>query len=184
MTRLFSARSRLVKFFLVGGIGVGVQLGALAGLRAMKVNYLVATGLAVESAVVHNFLWHQRFTWADRILRRKTGRQRTMGQLLRFQLSNGGISLAGNLLLMRVLAGFAGLPMWLASLLSIALCAGGNFLASDQWVFLSDGTWRSVAVKPESGAGSSPGLAFPHQHQGALRKGHVDEGSGNPQGKP
>ena len=26
-------------------------------------NYLVATALAVEGAVVHNFLWHERFTW-------------------------------------------------------------------------------------------------------------------------
>jgi putative flippase GtrA len=32
----------------------------------LGLDYLVATALAVEAAVVHNFLWHQRFTWIDR----------------------------------------------------------------------------------------------------------------------
>ena len=58
---------RWIKFNAVGGIGIGVQLGALAALRSwLKLDYLLATGLAVEIAVVHNFLWHERYTWADR----------------------------------------------------------------------------------------------------------------------
>lgn len=57
---------RLLKFSAVGAIGVGVQLGALAVLHAMEITYLPATALAVECAVIHNFLWHRRFTWADR----------------------------------------------------------------------------------------------------------------------
>jgi len=60
------ARLRLFRFSLVGAIGIAVQLGMLAALVAMKMNYLLATGLAVEAAVLHNFLWHQRYTWADR----------------------------------------------------------------------------------------------------------------------
>ena len=129
---------RWVKFSLVGSIGVVVQLAALAALTAIKVNYLLATGLAVESAVVHNFFWHQRFTWGDRALpSREIRRTKAIERLLRFQFSNGGISLVGNLLLMRVLVGSAGVPSLPASLASIAICSGGNFLASDQWVFSS-----------------------------------------------
>ncbi len=58
---------RWIKFNAVGGIGIGVQLAALAILRSwLRLDYLPATGLAVEIAVIHNFLWHERFTWADR----------------------------------------------------------------------------------------------------------------------
>jgi len=58
---------RWMKFNAVGGIGIGVQLAALAVFRSwLKLDYLVATALAVEIAVIHNFGWHERFTWADR----------------------------------------------------------------------------------------------------------------------
>jgi len=143
-------RLHFLKFTLVGGMGIAVQLGALALLTAMKVNYLAATGLAVEAAVVHNFLWHQRFTWADRAMRQgKAWQSEALQRLFRFQLSNGGISLLGNLLLMRGLVGFARVSLWLASLASIAICFCGNFLASDQWVFFEDG--ESVGGPTEMG---------------------------------
>ncbi len=51
---------RWVKFNLVGGIGIGVQLAALwVFADAFQWNYLIATALAVETAVLHNFFLHQ-----------------------------------------------------------------------------------------------------------------------------
>jgi putative flippase GtrA len=59
---------RWCKFNLVGAIGIFVQFAALFFLKSvMHCNYLVATALAVEVAVVHNFVWHERYTWADRV---------------------------------------------------------------------------------------------------------------------
>ena len=50
---------RWLKFNAVGGIGIGVQLVVLTVLRSwLKLDYLLATGLAVEIAAIHNFLWH------------------------------------------------------------------------------------------------------------------------------
>jgi putative flippase GtrA len=135
--------SRLFRFALVGAIGIGVQLGALATLIAMKMNYLLATTLAVEAAVLHNFLWHQRFTWADRAGR--CGRP-----LLRFHLSNGVISLAGNLVLMRLLVGWLHLPPLAANTAAISLCFVANYLASDRWVFLSGDLYQgTTSVVPQ-----------------------------------
>ena len=55
------------KFNLVGAAGIFVQFGVLFLLKSgLHFNYLAATVLAVEAAVVHNFFWHERFTWADR----------------------------------------------------------------------------------------------------------------------
>ncbi len=87
---------RWVKFNFVGGIGIGVQLAALAVLRSwLKLDYLLATGLAVELAVIHNFLWHERFTWADRPAARPF---RSLVRLVKFNASNGAVSIGGNLL--------------------------------------------------------------------------------------
>ena len=58
---------RFVRFNAVGAAGIGVQLAALWLLTGvMHVHYLTATSLAVGTAIVHNFLWHRRWTWAER----------------------------------------------------------------------------------------------------------------------
>jgi len=129
-----SSIQRPAKFAFVGAIGVLIQLAVLKALTALGLHYLWATAFAVEAAVLHNFMWHQRLTWKDR-----GGSQsvETGVRLLRFHLSNGAISIMGSLPLMRWLVGQFGMRVLLANLLTIAACSVGNFLASDQWVFLS-----------------------------------------------
>ena len=51
--------TRWLKFNAVGVLGAGVQLCVLAALHRWGVHYLLATALAVESAVLHNYLWHR-----------------------------------------------------------------------------------------------------------------------------
>lgn len=58
---------RMAKFSLVGAMGIFVQLGVLYFLTTIRTNYLVATIVAVEAAIVHNFIWHRSFTWPDRL---------------------------------------------------------------------------------------------------------------------
>lgn len=140
---------RLLKFSLVGAFGIGVQLGVLTLLARWRLNYLLATGLAVEAAVLHNFVWHERFTWAER-------GGRAFGRLLRFHLSNGVVSIAGNLLLMRLLVGKAGVPVLVSNVVSIAVCFVANYLVSDRWVFVARGqaceqSRMSIRVRCENG---------------------------------
>jgi putative flippase GtrA len=148
-SQVFVRRFRLqrpAKFVLVGGVGVLVQIAALEALTALGCHYLLATGIAVEAAVLHNFVWHQRFTWrdwrdrqdrSDRCIRGGSSFAQTGVRLLRFHLSNGVISILGSLLLMRWLVGQFGIGVMMANLMSIAACSVGNFLASDRWVFVS-----------------------------------------------
>jgi putative flippase GtrA len=59
---------RWCRFNFVGAVGICVQFGVLFLLKSvLHFHYLAATALAVEAAVVHNFFWHERFTWADRM---------------------------------------------------------------------------------------------------------------------
>jgi putative flippase GtrA len=55
------------KFNLVGAIGMGVQLAALALFNRWAAgHYLYATTAAIELTLLHNFVWHLHYTWRDR----------------------------------------------------------------------------------------------------------------------
>jgi len=124
-----------MKFNLVGLIGIGVQLVALAFFRSvLRFGYLVAAALAVEAAVVHNFLWHEHFTWPER---RTVGFTEWIKRLTKFNVSNGLVSLAGNLVVMRALVGGLGMNYMVANLIAVATCSIVNFLLSDRLVFES-----------------------------------------------
>ena len=121
---------RAARFYAVGAGGILVQLAALAIYKqVLGMHYLLATALAVETAVLHNYAWHECWTWRDRPA---TGR---LGRLLRFHAGNGIVSIAANVALMRLLVGVFGLPYLAANGLAIAVCSVVNYLVSDRLVF-------------------------------------------------
>lgn len=131
-----SRLARWLKFNFVGAVGIGVQFAGLWLLKGVvHLDYLVATAVAVEAAVLHNFVWHERFTWADRTTTRVRSWRGSLLRLLRFQLANGAVSIAGNLALMKVMVGLGHLNYLAANAIAIALCSVANFLVSDEWVF-------------------------------------------------
>jgi putative flippase GtrA len=119
---------RWFRFNAVGILGAGVQLGMLALLLRIHVQYLVATAIALETALLHNYVWHRRWTWPDE-KRDKTG------SLWRFHVSNGLVSLASNLLLMRLFTGAMALPPVPSNLAAIALTSLLNYAIASRWVF-------------------------------------------------
>jgi putative flippase GtrA len=122
---------RWVKFNIVGLAGFLIQLAVLAALAGqLGLHHLLATLVAVESAVVHNFVWHERWTWSDR-----SRRGRAWGRFFRFNAANGAISLAGNIVLMWVLVDKAQVHYIPANILSVAVCSILNFLAGDRAIF-------------------------------------------------
>jgi putative flippase GtrA len=121
---------RWLKFNTVGAIGIGVQLAALTLFKsALHVEILWATAAAVEIAVLHNFLWHERWTWKDR-----TG-SHVLVRLARFNLTTGAMSIVSNLLCMRLLVGQLHMQYLVANLLAIAVTSIANFLLSELFVF-------------------------------------------------
>lgn len=121
---------RWLKFNLVGAIGIVVQLAALAVLKSgMHVHYLLATGVSVEIAVLHNFVWHERFTWADRTATRSWTR------LMKFNITTGLFSIVGNIAVMKLLVDVARLNYFVANIVTIASCSLVNFVVSDLLVF-------------------------------------------------
>src|SRR5262249_39203737 len=96
--RMQSLGLHYLKFNLVGALGIIVQLLALHLLTSFfGLNYLIATGLAVEAAILHNFALHERWTWSDRP---RQNRIESVYRLFRFNSTTGVISIIGNLIFM------------------------------------------------------------------------------------
>jgi putative flippase GtrA len=127
---------RWLRFNAIGIVGAGLQLWVLHTFTGAGIGYLAATALAVEAALLHNFIWHQRFTWADRPVGRLTA---IMGRLTRFHFSNGAVSIVGNLLLMRWLVGGLRASVVVANIIAILVCSIVNFLLGDRFVFSQGG---------------------------------------------
>ncbi len=125
---------RWLRFNLVGAMGMVLQLAALALLSHLAPGlYLIASAVAVELAVLHNFIWHIHYTWSDR-----RHHCTLFSQLLRFHLSNGLVSLLGNLALMRFLVHTAHRPVLVANLIAILCCSFANFALSHNWAFATN----------------------------------------------
>ena len=127
------------KFNLVGAMGMAVQLGALALLnRCAAGHYLLASAAALELTLMHNFVWHLRYTWPDR-----RAPSALLGQLIRFHLSNGLVSMLGNLALMRLLVDEARIPVLASNCIAILCCSIVNFCLGNNWAFAAS---KQVAV--------------------------------------
>ena len=123
-------RTRLSKFLLVGG--TGALLNSLALLLLVQVVHLPlvpASALSVELSILHNFCWHDRWTFGRTHL--------SWSRFARFNL----VSLAGLVLTtgtMWLLNRHLGLYYLAANLLGITLATAWNFVVNSCW------TWRGV----------------------------------------
>ena len=121
------------KFNLVGAMGMVLQLATLALLDGwVPDHYLYASAAAIELALLHNFVWHLHYTWRDR-----RDDSTTLSKLVRFQLSNGLVSMLGNLALMWILVEGACVPLLVANSIAILCCSIVNFLLGNNWAFVA-----------------------------------------------
>lgn len=120
-------------FGAVAVLGFIVQLTALFVLVGwFEIAYLPATALAVELAILHNFFWHQRWTWSDR---GTMSARQTMERLLRFNAGTAVTSITGNVVLMWVLVSALGLHYAIANTLAVLSLSIVNFVFYDRVVF-------------------------------------------------
>lgn len=125
--------ARFGKFSLVGILGAGMQV-VLFDLLLDRLHLPgpAAAPIAVELVILHNFLWHERFTWRDR---RSAGLRERASQLWRFHAANGFVSLAGNTVLVYGLVQVLKMPALLSAAVAILICAPVNFVIADRWVY-------------------------------------------------
>jgi putative flippase GtrA len=133
-----SPLKRFFRFNLVGLLGIVTQLTTLTVLNhAFPRYYLLTSTFAVEFTLLHNFVWHLHYTWPAESQHRTHD---ALAQLLRFHLSNGLVSLGGNLTLMRLFVRSAHMPVVFANALTIACCGLANFLLAQPLGLLTNNT--------------------------------------------
>ena len=134
---------RIPAFITIGAIGFLIQLGSLA-LLTMAVGwpYAPATAIAVQLAVMHNFVWHERWTWRERTAS-GTG---LIGRFVRYQITTGVTSIAGNVILAAVLVEGLHVNPIAANAGAVAVMSVANFVVLDRWVFVRGAAQILVAA--------------------------------------
>jgi putative flippase GtrA len=132
-------------------MGAAVQLAVLVLLTAhFGVDPLASTAIAVEAAVVHNFAWHERWTWGDRIDGETVARR--FKRFCQFNASTGFFSIGLNLLLSCFAMRMIGVTYLLGNVFAIAVASLFNFLVSELIVFRA----VEVRTKPASHINADP----------------------------
>ena len=126
------SRRRFVAFATVGIAGFFIQVASLVVFVSVtRWQLLVATVASVAVAVLHNFVWHERWTWADRTRRDRGWPMR----LVAFGATNGVASLAGNVGFVSLYSfAFHASPL-VATVLAVISTTALNFVLADRVVF-------------------------------------------------
>ena len=138
LTRLQAGAMRFLKFGLVGLSGVLVNEGLLWLLTEnLGLYYLLSAAIAVETAIITNFILNDIWTFRDR---RTPGNRSLLGRGLKFNLvSLGGLGI--NIAILWTVTEVVGISYLISNLIGIAGATLWNFTINTLW------TWR---VKPNS----------------------------------
>jgi putative flippase GtrA len=132
---------RWLRFSAVGMVGVAVQLSVLwLCSRLLRIPVAISIAVAVSVAVLHNFAWHEAWTWKEMPAAGRWGR------LMRFYASNGFLAIASNTILTMLFKQYLSMPLLVSNALAIGLTAVLNFALADRWVFRRAGALLAVGV--------------------------------------
>lgn len=90
-----------------------------------------ASLVAIQIAIINNFIWNRKFTWTDRPMQ---GIEAILKGLLRFTLVSwiaGGI----NWVVLLALTRFLGMHYMIANLIAIFIASILNYFLNDLWTF-------------------------------------------------
>ncbi len=151
--------SPLVRWWRFSIVGVGgflLQTAALALLRRLcGLHYLLASAGALELTLLHNFLWHRRYTWRDRRA------DNALTQLARFHLSNGVVSFAGSLSIVHLLVNNLRLGLLAANTAAVICCALANFVLGNLWAFARPQTSSPILLEANVPQSTGPQKTTP-----------------------
>jgi len=122
-----------IRFNAIGTMGVGVQLLFLFLLQTFfHLSYLLSTAIAVQCALIHNFFWHQKWTWKSAA---GVTKKESFRRFVRFNSSSGPISILGNVGFTSMIISVVHLPYLISNLLAIATCNVANFVLAGKFAF-------------------------------------------------
>jgi putative flippase GtrA len=142
---------RFLRYNMIGLLGLSLKFCVLALLVELAhFRYILATVIAVETTILHNFSWHTFWTWGDRSVGISLGKVLT--RLLKFQGCNGAVGLLVNVLVVRSLVGALGLHYFVANVAATLVAGLASFLLSEFFIFKTVGAsdFASMGAKPRA----------------------------------
>jgi putative flippase GtrA len=165
------AARRPIAFLAVASGGFLLQTATVTFLtHVSSIAPEVATAIAVEIAVLHNFFWHERWTWADRAAAQS--RLRRFGG---YQLATGSTSLAGTLVVVSMAMRLFAIDVTTANVIAVVVMSVANYTIADRWIFprTAVAVVIALAALPSSAAAqpTSDTLAAWEAHIARLERG-------------
>jgi putative flippase GtrA len=144
---------RFARFFVTGVAGFVCQIATLAVLVSFfSMNYVIATIIAIELAIVFNYVCHEHWTWRDRPAR--NGGER-VARLLKFHAMTALTSITGGVLITALLVESFDLAPVAANIISVLALGLLNFAGADTLVFRAGAGALVVAVATTASASPS-----------------------------
>ncbi|MEA2418284.1 MAG: dolichol-phosphate mannosyltransferase [Thermoleophilaceae bacterium] len=135
-----STRAQFLRFCVVGASGYAVNIGAFALSLALCAQHLVAAACGFAVAMVTNFWWNRRWTFA-------TDHRALALQAARFFAISVACCLVAAMLL-ELLMGSAGLPALAAQPAAVMAATPLSFLGSRSWAFAEEEPQRTATAAP------------------------------------
>ena len=124
---------RFVKFGIVGGSGILVNMGFLWFFtEVVGFYYLLSSVLAIALAMISNFIWNDLWTWHDR---GKSGIKAYFIRMFKFCLVSSVAGYIGNLGILWILTHYFNLYYLISNLFGIAVGTILNYLLNNYWTF-------------------------------------------------
>ena len=126
---------RFIKFGIVGGSGILVNMGFLWFFTEMVgLYYLISSVLAIALAMISNFIWNDLWTWRDR---GEPGVKAYLSRMAKFIAVSSIAAYIGNLGILWILTHFFHIYYLISNLIGIAVGTALNYSVNNLWTFKS-----------------------------------------------
>jgi dolichol-phosphate mannosyltransferase len=124
---------RFVKFGIVGGSGIFVNMGGLWFFtEVVGFYYLISSVLAIALAMISNFIWNDLWTWRDR---GEPGVKAYLTRMAKFIVVSSIAAYIGNLGILWILTHFFHIYYLISNLVGIAVGTVLNYSVNNIWTF-------------------------------------------------
>jgi len=135
---------RFIKFGIVGGSGILVNMGFLWFFTEIcGLYYLISSILSIALAMISNFIWNDLWTWRDR---REPGVKAYFLRMAKFITVSSIAGYVGNLGILWILTHFFHLYYLISNMFGIAVGTVLNYSFNNLWTFKK----RKIEEKNES----------------------------------
>ena len=146
--------TRFLRFIVAGLGGFAIQIATLAALtQLLGVHYVIATVIAVEVAILANFVSHELWTWGATVRGCEgAGVRGCIVRLLKFNALTALTSIAGSVVVTTFLVETVSMVPIVANSISVIVLGALNFVGSDRYVFRAAVLALVIVVAPSAQA--------------------------------